>query len=297
MIKNSARDVVGSGYSLGAEMNNDRRLLVTLGFCFWFGCATAGDGQGQPDADPDQQDNTNDAGPQTGQPDGGPGSQCNKQPCDLVPQCGCTGSDACDLDGTDLPNGKTQCRAVTTPGAEDANCNTLDDCAGGYVCLGSNGQCREYCQGDTDCSALGYCLLDVTYDSGGGNFMPVPGASTCTKACQPHMASNNGCPSTPQFGCRMFIDNPDGVDDNGDEYFLTDCTTAVQTGGQQDADCSANFGADCAAGFDCVGVGTESLCKQICVVGGANTCGGALTCNAFGDPQPIIGGVTYGFCN
>src|SRR5437764_1015627 len=55
--------------------------------------------------------------PVGGQPDA-PVSSCSKQPCSLVPQCGCTTGMACDLDGTMLSTGGTACR---TAGANGPN--------------------------------------------------------------------------------------------------------------------------------------------------------------------------------
>jgi hypothetical protein len=257
-------------------------------------CAT---GQSSADADPNAPDadpNAPDADPSA--PDATPvgtidaSISCPKSPCDLVQQCGCSSPQVCDLDNSALPTGGTRCRDVTTPGQDQATCSSLNGCAGGFVCLGSPGQCRRYCNGDSDCpGAGGLCLLTVQYDSGGGNFMDVPGAVVCTKDCQPHLAANNNCPAG--YGCHIFLDDSMG------DRFLTDCTTAPASGGGDDAPCTTS--SNCQPGYDCIrltqGGETSNLCKQNCVVA-SPSCDGGRTCTAFGDPKPIIGGVEYGVC-
>ena len=277
--------------------------LVAAGLALWVapGCATgkpaaagdggAGDSGGGIDAAPDVDANT-----------------CPAAPCDLLEQCGCGVTQVCDLDGTMLASGATACRDVTAPGTDLAGCTVSSECAGGYVCLGSPGQCRRFCDASDPaaCPGGGHCLVNVTYDAGGGDYQPVPGAITCTKACQPQAAANNGCPSSPQFGCRIFAGDPTpAMPQSGDEYFLTDCTSAPASGGGDGASCT--YGADCAPGFGCVtftpqGGGTpSSQCKQTCVwavdgQAGARACGGGRTCTEFTSPL-LLDTTEYGFCS
>ncbi len=243
-------------------------------------------------------------------------TSCPTSPCDLVAQCGCTGGEVCDLDFTMLPTGGTECREVVSPGTEKGNCTGANTCAGGYVCLGSPGQCRRYCGNDNDCGTDAFCFLDVVYDSGGGNLMDVPGATTCSKVCDPEKASANGCPGSPQFGCHIFLYDPDDPPvTDGDEFLISDCSAAGAGG--DDADCSMNGSFDCQAGFDCVvltfatictvtsdcalgqecdlaqGQCIDQLCKQNCRVV-AGTCATG-TCNSF-NPPAVLGGVEYGVC-
>lgn len=268
-------------------MRASSRFLCVIGVGVFLGCAT-GEGPGiAPDADPNDPNAPDASTTPNEQPDASTDNGCTNQPCDLTPQCGCDTGQACDLDGTDLENGTTECRSVIAAGQEADNCNGAVGCDAGYVCVG--GQCRKYCQAGTDCRSNEFCLINLTFN---GN--DIPGAVVCTKTCQPELASNNGCPASPQYACRMFRDDPDGIADNGDEYYLSDCGTSGAGG--LDTDCTANSSADCQAGFTCVTInGTQNLCKQICVVGGANTCN-AGSCTAFADPQPQIAGTTYGFC-
>jgi hypothetical protein len=311
-------------------LHNPRTIfLVTL---LWAaGCATAGSGDGAdaaagnadagiqfPDADPNAPDadpNAPDAMSNNNNPDAG--GSCPNSPCDLVAQCGCSSPQVCDLNGSQLPSGGTTCRDVTTPGTSTATCSTVNGCAGGYVCLGSSpGQCREYCDPDNDtCGSNGpgsFCNIYIVYDSGGGNYAPVPGAVTCTKSCDPTSTSPTGCPSG--FGCHVSLWDPncdtdmDGVPDggctyDGDEYAMTDCAAAPASGGTDGATCTYN--SDCAPSFDCINVDSTPQCKQSCVcntsVASGQVCNtgavcGTGSCRAFSDPRPTVGGTEYGVC-
>ncbi len=240
-----------------------------------------------PDADPNAPDAdpaAPDANPQ-GTPDADP--NCPKQPCDLYAQCGCQTGWACDLDGANLATGATQCRAVSTQGTETASCSANEACAIGYTCLGSPGHCYRYCENDAACASNGpgaLCLLQITY--GGGT--SVPGATACTKSCDPtSTAQPSGCPTG--MACRLYVDDPDGNFGSGDERFLTDCDSKPATGGGDGTTCSSS--SDCAAGYSCLG----SACTQTCVYG-SGTCAGGRICTRYAAPQPVVGGVEYGYC-
>ena len=239
--------------------------------------------------------------------DGGGGAAgdadtCSAEPCSLLDQCGCGDTQVCDLDRDDLPAGATECRDVTAPGTEGANCDSASECAGGFGCLGVDGfmQCRRYCDEETDCGDGGHCVIEVTYTDGGGAQQPVPGAVTCTKPCSLEAASDNGCPADPQFGCRMLYENPNGsAEADGDEYYLTDCGRAPDSGGGDDATCTQH--ASCRSGFGCIAFGAaDKRCKQYCVytvdgAPGPRVCA-AGTCRQFSD-NPTIGGTEYGYCD
>jgi hypothetical protein len=239
------------------------------------------------------------AGDGGGEADGG---TCAAQPCSLLDQCGCGATQVCDLDRDDLPSGATDCRDVTAPGTELANCETSTECAGGFGCLGVQGfmQCRRYCDDEGDCGDGAHCVIEVTYTDGGGEQQPVPGAVTCTKSCAPEAASDNRCPSDPQLGCRMLWENPNGSSEaDGDEYFLTDCGRAPATGGGDDATCTGHQ--SCASGFGCISFGAaDKRCKQYCVwavdgADGPRVCS-AGACRQFSD-NPTIGTTEYGYCD
>ncbi len=266
------------------------------------GNTDSGINPGGPDADPNAPDadpNAPDADPNA--PDANPqgtadaASTCAKQPCDLYAQCGCQAGWACDLDGANLATGDTKCRGVSTQGTEASSCTANEGCAAGYTCLGSPGQCRHYCEDDTACASNGpgaLCLIQITYGTGG---TPVPGATTCTKSCDPTATVQPAtCP--PNMACHIYVDDPDGTFGNGDERFLTDCTNKPASGGTNGATCSTN--SDCAPGFDCIaltsGGTTTNQCKQTCAYP-SGACGTG-TCTQFNDPQPVVGGTTYGVC-
>lgn len=264
-------------------------------------CASAGggdgatdariDGDGAPistpaDADPDAPD----ANPTTGGADANDGT-CPTAPCDLVQQCGCQPGWACDLDGTMVATGGTECRGVNAQGMEASTCSAVEDCAAGYICIGANpAQCRRYCATDADCTGGGsLCLISIT---SGGN--PVPGAVTCTKDCDAVATANpTGCPTG--MACHLFVDDPDNSlpTASGDERFLTDCLTAGA--GTDNASCAANGMTDCAPGHDCVNLGGNNVCKQTCAYPGGACAVGA--CQRYAAPRPIINGQEYGVCN
>jgi hypothetical protein len=223
---------------------------------------------------------------------GGPdAATCSSAPCSILPQCGCQGQ-VCDLDPENLASAGTACRDVSSPGDETSACSALTGCAGGYVCLG--GQCRVYCDDDNPCGDGAHCILQPSYEVSAGMYETVPDVFTCTKSCSPDLPTANGCPSSPdQFGCHLRRADPDGVADSGDEFFHSDCLTSEGRG--NDADCSDLGDAACAPGYECVSLNATSVCKQLCTVPGG-ICAGGLTCTAFVDPKPVIGGIEYGVC-
>ena len=236
--------------------------------------------------------------------DGGGGvdaDTCTAEPCSLLDQCGCGATQVCDLDRDQLASGATDCRDVTAPGTEQANCASSTECAAGYGCLGVADfmQCRRYCGEDGDCGAGAHCIIEVTYTGDGGGQEPVPGAVTCSKSCAIEASSANGCPADPQFGCRLFYEDPDGTAESGDEYFFSDCGRAPASGGGDDVTCTSH--ASCKSGYGCVTFGGEKRCKQTCVYGvdgaaGPRVCNGTGTCRQFTD-TPMIGTTEYGYCD
>ena len=222
-------------------------------------------------------------------PDGMPdANNCSKQPCSLSPQCGCATGMACDLDGTDLANGATTCRAAGA-GTETTTCSAVEDCAAGYGCIG--GRCRLWCTTDNDCpGAGGECLVGVVF---GTNQTPVPGATTCTTDCDPTSSAPSACPAT--WACHVYQNQTTMA-------YLTDCDSAPASGGGNGASCDTNGNADCAPGYDCIaltqGSTTTNECLQTCVCPGGNCAAGLCnsgSCNGFQTPV-VIGGTTYGVC-
>jgi hypothetical protein len=268
------------------------------------GCSSSvgpGSSVGDDDQGGDDQggDTTGDGstGDDTGDGTGGP--TCPNDPCDLYDQCGCGAGEACDLNYDKLSDGATECRTASKGQADDA-CSKPEDCASGYGCFGTPGQCRRFCDSDSTCG-VGYCSIRVLYDAGGGNWEDVPDATLCTKACKPEAGSQSGCPGG--FSCRYYLQDPDGQPSNGDEYDYSDCSAAGSGG--DGASCKTHGDADCKTGFGCYNIvyddkSVHTECRQICVVSRAgepveNTCG-AGTCHPWSDPKAMIGDVEYGVC-
>lgn len=238
-----------------------------------------------------------------GQEDGPPvgGGNCEDGTCDVYQQCGCAPDQACDLDGSSLATGATECREVASPGQTESNCDAADQCAAGYSCLGVPGQCRKMCDEDADCGS-GRCVVQVIFENDSGGYEDVPNALACTKPCVPNSPFDSGCPRDPAMGCRVFTQDPDGNFGNGDEFDYTDCT---QSGAGGDTfDCTELGDANCVSGFGCYVITYEddtefNECRQICVVSVAgvaqeNGCGSG-SCNGF-NPPSLVGDTEYGVC-
>lgn len=224
---------------------------------------------------------------------------CSGNPCSILDQCGCEATPntpVCDLDFTMLSTGATKCRARNTSvaGDETQTCTMAATCAPLHVCVG--GRCRKYCDDDDDCAgAGGLCIIDLTQ---GNPPMPIPGAPvTCTTDCVPTAATNPTCP--PSWACHIFLDDPNGVPDSGDERYLTDCLAPPQSGGGVGAACTSNQ--QCAATLDCVTLSSGGQqCRPTCVCPGGNCAAGTCptgsgSCRGFAPPV-VIATSTYGTC-
>ncbi|HUS30956.1 MAG TPA: hypothetical protein VMZ53_20745 [Kofleriaceae bacterium] len=218
-------------------------------------------------------------------------NNCSSQPCSILPQCGCGGANACDIDVSD--NKGTTCRAVATPGTETAACNGVTQCDKGYVCLGGSAfaSCKKYCTADADCgSPRGACVIDIT--ANGTPLMGIP--SVCSSNCDPQSTNSPECPST--YKCGLF-----NATHNGTQVRIADCSPAGT--GTQGASCaSGTMGADnlCAKGYLCSTITTDTAfkCRRICKPNEVPTGCGAAQCLKF-NPVFTIGTppVEYGICN
>jgi hypothetical protein len=179
--------------------------------------------------------------------------------------------------------GSTKCRNVTTPGMEGSACTPLEDCAGGYVCVSSS--CSKYCAIDVDCGDIRRKCV-VTLVAGG---TPIPGAITCSSACDPTDAAAGGfCPAG--FSCHLSFIDPDMDPESGDETTFATCGPAgTATQGQ-----ACTFSTDCAINHLCIGP-TPTTCVRMCTVPTGAECPIGTTCVGL-LPQMIIGGVEYGAC-
>lgn len=193
--------------------------------------------------------------------------------CDTFPQCGCTGTQACNVTSE---AGTTQCTSagIVTP---YNLCTNLNDCTKGYACVGS--ACKSYCETNTDCTSTGGVCIQVNFTSGGTS-KPIPGMKVCSKKCElqnPASACGSG------LGCYPDVQAVPPK---------TDCAKAgtATTAGACLADSTA-----CAPGYACLSNGD---CKKWCRVGFTSDCGSGKTCAGWNPPnQIVIDGITYGVCN
>src|ERR1043165_4264579 len=218
------------------------------------------------------------------------GNGCATQPCSILPECGCGGANACDID---ISDGKgTACRSINTPGHETAACTQVYQCDEGYVCLGqgASGSCKKYCTANADCgSPRGQCVIDLTDQNG----TPIMGApSACSSNCEPTSTNSPECPST--FKCNLFT-----TMHSGSTVRIAGCTPAG-TGVQGDT-CGAAPGNDalCAKGYSCSTTTSDATpkCRRICQKAASNC--GAATCLSFSPPFTVglpPPGVEYGIC-
>jgi hypothetical protein len=250
------------------------RRFAVLALCALAACAKAASSGTQGDAAPDT------AKPIDAAIDG---NGCAAQPCTILPQCGCAGQTACDVDTSD--NMGTACRPVNVPGRETSACTSLDRCDKGYVCLGgsSYATCKKYCMADADCGTpRGRCAIDIS--SGG---MPIAGIpSACSSNCNPISTSAPECP--PSYKCSLFT-----ATHNGSQVKITDCSPAGT--GTQGANCMGNESL-CAPGYLCTTLdGTNYACRRVCNKTANTGCTGSQTCLGFTTPHTVD--IEYGVCN
>ncbi|MGZ3416609.1 MAG: hypothetical protein ACXWUG_10315 [Polyangiales bacterium] len=188
--------------------------------------------------------------------------------CGLFPQCGCSGSDNCDVHTTD---GKTQCGPSGSAGFNEP-CTDFGQCQKGSSCIG--GLCRPFCGSDSDCSG-GKCKTATYTPSGSTTPVDVPGLDTCFTSCNP-ISPSGACGSQ---GCALLDDGTSACVGAGS------ATTKGACGSDPNA---------CAPGYVCVSTGD---CYKWCRVGGsASDCSGTSgTCTGFSTPAMYMG-VEYGVC-
>jgi len=210
---------------------------------------------------------------------------CAVQPCSVLPQCGCGGNTACDVDQID--DDGTACRAINASGNETAACGSPLECDRGYACIGgvSFRSCKKYCDGDPDCTPpRGKCIYVVT-DSNNQPIADIP--KVCSSNCDPTDTSGASCPSSMK--CTIF------------RYASADVVDCSPSGPEvQGGDCTgtgAGIEAKCAKGFQCTTLdgGTSYKCRRVCSAPGTMTGCGANTCVGFA-PAVTIGGASYGVC-
>ncbi|MBI5499853.1 MAG: hypothetical protein HY907_06395 [Deltaproteobacteria bacterium] len=176
---------------------------------------------------------------------------------DLPVQTACRAGYRCNIDEIAGTTARTVCDDIGEGGNDDP-CEAVpwpaltDTCGLGYTCLGAErtGRCRRFCAADEDCAvALGSsrsgCRTVVT--AGG---VPVDGVRLCTSGCDDTLADACG----DGRACRIV--------DGGSSGAITDC--GVVGSGTQEADCTEEGVAACAAGFGCFLTFDVLRCQRLC---------------------------------
>ncbi|APR83652.1 Hypothetical protein A7982_09001 [Minicystis rosea] len=213
------------------------------------------------------------------------GSTC-PSPCKVtLPQCGCSGGDACTVE-----NYQVTC---STPGPDAVNqaCGTTtgDVCQAGGACVGASatvGQCLEFCDGDADCASFGgLCAIELL--DGPSSTTTIPGVTLCSPGCNP--LDNSGCPSGSK--CDL------GREQAGQQRWFGVCTSGgTKTQGQS---CNPDA-ADCAPMYTCIDPdSTGSVCLKYCNADLLTGCSGAQSCYGLTDQQSqpiVLGSMSIGVC-
>jgi hypothetical protein len=189
--------------------------------------------------------------------DGSSGGSGNIAPAETTgPACHVAAPDA----------GELQTCTAAGAGTDGTECRASTDCANGYECVGSPGQCRHYC-------CAGNAVCDVTYLPSFCNPEPVVSGGFSVPVC------------IPISGCSLFGQCPAGqtcavVTDDG----TTSCVPIGPQGVGQECDT-----ADCAAGLTCIGTVGSRVCYELCHVASTSECPAGTTCTGsaqlFQDPQ------------
>ena len=192
--------------------------------------------------------------------------------CGLVPQCGCTLAETCEVtDGS----GSVGC-VTAGLAAMGAACVATSGCARGLTCM--FGTCHAYC--DTPgsaCPTAGTGGCQQVEDAKG---MAIPNLDVCRVACDLRDASACG----PSGSAGTGVCTVDGAGS-------TDC---VQ-GGTRTAGQPCTPADDCGPSLVCSGTAAAgNTCKRWCRMA-TSDCGGAVACKGF-RTKVTVGAVEYGVC-
>jgi hypothetical protein len=211
-----------------------------------------------------------DAGAQPDAPD-----SCQRTPpsnaCGLVPQCGCTLAETCDvIDGA----GSVGC-ITAGKAAMGAPCVTSAGCVRGLTCV--FGTCHAFCGNPgSACTAPQTNGCIQVKDQAAA---ALPNLTVCQVNCD--LRDINGCGGTTAAGTGVC-----SVDATG----ATDCAR----GGPHTVGQACSPADDCGPGLVCAGTASAGTCKKWCRVG-TNDCGGAIVCNGF-QTKVLVKGVEHGAC-
>lgn len=155
-------------------------------------------------------------------------------------------------------------------GVDGAECRVPSDCAAGFECVGTPGQCRRYC-----CISDATCGADRACDK-----LPITDSQLLVPVCIPVRAckllAKSGCPEGET--CAI-VDQSDGR------------TSCVATG-------TAGIGescelANCAAGLTCLGAPDERTCFKLCSKSRAGDCPADYKCKG---AAPLFQDADQGVC-
>ncbi|MFO0568190.1 MAG: hypothetical protein U0263_21195 [Polyangiaceae bacterium] len=215
----------------------------------------------------------------TGGSSGGSGGTAGCTPpvagglCDTSPQCGCTGTQACNVTSE---AGTTQCTPAGTITPYNL-CANLNDCTKGYACVGS--ACKAYCETNTDCASTGGACFQVNFTSAGTS-KPIPGMKVCSKKCE---LQNPASACGAGLGCYP------------DLQAVPPKTDCAKAGTSTAAGACLSDGTICAPGYACLSNGD---CKKWCRAQFTSDCPTGKTCAVWQAPnQVIIDGIEYGVCS
>jgi len=201
--------------------------------------------------------------------------------CVVYPQCGCSGTQACDITST---SGNAVC---LVPGATaDWNlCTGSGQCKKGSTCV--HGVCTPFCATtgvpSADCSA-GAAECYQLQDSNQNN---IPNDKVCSLNCDPTNPQNATGFQPCGAGVNCFPDP--------DHYAW--CLGPTTASGTQGADCTNGLNADpsmCAVGYYCFPSTFSGTCYRLCKMGAA-VCPGTTTCRSF-STKMYAGSSEYGYC-
>lgn len=198
--------------------------------------------------------------------------------CGLAPQCGCAGSETCDV--TNEASGATSC--VTAGGATLGRpCNQTGDCLTGLTC--EYGACRPYCK--TPRSKCGVSGTDLCVEILGADQKPITNKAVCTINCDPRVPA--GVCGTN--ACHWFA-----------SFYAPSKVSDCNFGGTLASLAVCKGTSDCQPGLACISHPKYGLeCERWCRIGVAGDCGTdpKFTCkDMFGVDAPVINGVKEGVC-
>lgn len=193
-------------------------------------------------------------------------------PCGIFPQCGCTGTQNCNVTAT---TGKTSCVASGSAGLHET-CTATGQCQKGMQCIAN--VCLPFCNTESDCTISGSprCKSVQFVPTGSTTPSDVPGLKLCLAQCDV---------LNPTTVC--------GANKSCFFPYLSDDTTECMAAGTSTVKggCASNDFA-CAPGYTCVGTGD---CFKWCRIGFPGDCPTGRMCTGFMTPI-LKGGVEHGVC-